>query len=337
MIEALSEHLSGRLGLAEVLAALQASRKEMTAHQKDISSIIHGIPDFLIASERDDWTAVFSGLNQRLKEAEEKFRERPVLEQLAADLPEMQQQLAINSLMVREGGWAARGPSSHSGVNELMHLLEKLLDEQTDELFALMETKLEVELTRFEIQAERYQELPPFIAEAMEELLPEYKELLETVARIEELEDEELEELFSQLEEWGANFSAYDLDFIVKRYSPMPTALPAVNLALNCQLLLLEEFVAPEMVDYAVEQALDVLENGSQQFLAEQTLSAVDAHAFGEYLSGLLTGLEELPDIEDKDELKEAGGKLIELVGRFVETQSRAEEEGGSRLDFKTE
>lgn len=340
LVEALAAHLRGELGFDQLLASLQATRKELADHRKDVSSMLAGVPDFLVASERDDWTATFMTLEKMLKEAEEKFQEGTAVEELAGALPQLLEELRAHSLSVRESAWSARGPTSHAGVNEILFMMEQLLDEQTgtDELFEVFQAKLEIELTRFEAQAELYQELPEFLAVAMEELLPQYRDLLESAAALDELEDEQLEELFSQFEEWGANFSACDLDYLSKRYSRVPTPIPAVNRALNFQLLLVEGLVEVEMAEYAVEQAIEILNQGCDKFLQEQTtLSAVDAHAYGEFRASINTSLEALLDCEDGDALKALGGELIGQVGRLVEVQSRAETEGGTRLDFKSE
>jgi hypothetical protein len=330
--------LSGQLGLAEFTSSLQDSRNELSAHREDISSMLSDVPDFLVAAERDAWLEIFSKIDLRLSKVEDKVRDREMLEDLARDLPQLMDELTQHSLSLRECAWAARGPTSHGGVNELLYLMERFVDSSTEEMLNLLHAKLEVEFVRFEHQASVYQDLPEFAALAMEELLPEFREILEAVARLEELEtEEELEQLFARLEDWGMNYSAYDIDFIGKRYSQVPTPIPSVNLALNSQLLYLDELVTEGMVEYAVGLALDVLQSGSETFLEEQTLSDVDAHAYDEILTKLMEGLETVPEIEDKDQLKERGGELVKLVDQFVSAQSRAETESGSRLDFKSE
>ena len=47
--------------------------------------------------------------------------------------------------------------------------------------------------------------------------------------------------------------------------------------------------------------------------------------------------LEGLPEVEDRDMLREEGGKLVQLTGKFVSLQGQSESESGSRLDYKTE
>jgi hypothetical protein len=335
--EALSAHLNGQLGLTDLVSSLQQSRKELAEHQAEMATIIEDIPDFLVAAERDDWLASFTTLDQRLSTVEEKLQDRKLIESLANDLTQMMDDLALFAMSLREAGWSARGPSSHSGVNELLYFMEQWTDDPTDGRLEVLLMKLDVEFTRLEHQFETYQQLPEFCAVAMEELLPELQALLQTAAQIVDLEEEELEDLFTKLEEWAASFLAYDIDFLKKRYSRVPTQIPTVNLALNSQLLFLEEIVTGEFVDYAVELAVETLQASSETFRQQQTLSDVDAHVYDELLGNLLSGLEEIPELSDKGELQEAGKTLIDLTGRFIQAHSRAETETGSRLDYKSE
>ena len=337
LVEALAAHLGGQMGLAELVAAIQAGRSELSRHQEDISSMILDIPDFLVALERDAWLSSYTELHRRLTDLENNIRDRNQIEEISRDLNGMLEELQLNSLSLRECAWSARGPCSHGGVNELLHLLEKYLEEPSQEKFELLQAKLEIEFSRLEKQAEIFRELPEFASLGMEELLPEYQGLLEDIARLEEMPDEELDGLFARLEEWGGAYSAYDLDFVIKRYSYAPTAIPSVNLALNGQLLLVDELIVEEMLDYFLDSSLETLQVASEKFLENQSLSEVDRHGYRELLEQLLSGLETLPEIEDREALKEHGSKLIDLTRRFVEIQTRSETESGSRLDYKTE
>lgn len=337
LVEALAAHLAGQMGLAELVAAIQAGRSELSSHQEDVSSMILDVPDFLVAPERDAWLSSYSEIQKRLTEVEANIRDRKQIEEISRVLPEMVEGLTLHSLSLRESAWAARGPCSHGGVNELLHLLDKYLEEPAKDRFELLQVKLEVEFTRLERQAEIFQDLPEFASLGMEELLPEYQALLEDVSRTEDLPDEELDGLFARLEEWGAAYSAYDIDFVVKRYSYAPTAIPSVNLALNGQLLLVDELVVEEMVDYFVDGCLETLQAASEKFLENQSLSEVDRHGHKEILEQMLSAIETLPELEDREALKEQGSKLIDLTRRFVEIQTRSETESGSRLDYKTE
>lgn len=338
LVEELNAHLAGQLNVEGLMEALKRARDELSEHHTDVTSMIVEVPEFLVAQERDQWLETYSKLEQKVSRAEEKVADKEYLSGLAQEVPPLLDELLGLSFGVREAAWAARGPSSHPGANELLHLMEEFVADPNERAAELLMSKLEVEFARFENQAEIYQGLPEFAALAMEQLLPEYKEILEAVSRIEELEEEEeVEQLFAQLEDWAVNYSVYDIDFIVKRYSHVPTPVPAINLALNTQLLLVDGLVTEDMVYYAVDNAVETLQTASQEFLKEQTLSDVDAHAYDEVFNKLLTGLETLPEVEEKEDLKERGGELIDLTSQFVALQKRGETEAGSRLDYKSE
>jgi len=335
--EAIQAHLQGQLGLSELASSIQACRREIADHRNDIATIINDVPDFLVAVERDAWTRSFSKLDQQLARAEDKFQDRRFIESFADELTAMLEELNLCAMSLREAGWSARGPSSHAGINELLFLIEKWTEEPSEERLELIDTKLDVEFARLEYQFEAYQNLPEFCALAMEQLLPELQRLLQVATQIVDLDEAELEELFAQLEEWAANFLPYDLDYLVKRYSGVPTPIPSINFALNCQMLFLEGAINEDMVDHAIGGAVEILQSASETFLEKKTLNDVDTHIYNEILSSLLNGLEELPEVESQEELQEAGKILIDLTNQFIQKQSLGEAEAGSRLDFKSE
>ena len=74
----------------------------------------------------------------------------------------------------------------------------------------------------------------------------------------------------------------YDLAFLQKRYSQVPTQIPALNFALNCQMLYLDELINGDMVDYAIEFAAETIQTGSEKFLEEHSLSTLAKHTYDE-------------------------------------------------------
>ena len=258
--EKIAAHLEGEWPLEELSKDLTQTREEMQAHRSDISGMLAEIPDFLVALEQENWLSVFTRIDDKLSKAEKDVQNRALLQELANELPAWSEELLVNSLTVREAAWAARGPSSHAGVNELLYLIEQYLDDPNEERLEILGMKLEAEAARFEYQAEAYQNLPEFAAAAMEQLLPEYRDLLEKVSQITELEEEETEVLFEELEQWANSYTLYDIEFLQKRYSRVPTLIPAVNFAMNCQMLYFDELVTEDMVDYSIEAAVETLE-----------------------------------------------------------------------------
>ena len=319
------------------MRAVQASRQELAVHQQDISSLIKDVPDFMVSVERASWLAAFSELNRLLKEAEENVRDTSKVKALSDEFSKLSEQLIGHSLALRECAWAARGPSVHGGVNELLYLLDQLEVDPSEDNAARLQVKLDVEFTRLENQAQMLGELPEFMQLAMQELLPEYQQLLNMAGAFLEMEEEEAEEYMGQLEDWATAYGSYDLDFLMKRYSQMPTPIPSLNLALNSQLLYLDEVVVEEIVDHAVNTAIETLQSAGEEFLQRTGLTEVVRHQYQELMEQMTDLLEGLPEVEDRDMLREEGGKLVQLTGRFVSLQGESESESGSRLDYKTE
>lgn len=334
--DVLAGYRQGGVGLEQLVGALQTAHQGLTEHQKDISGLLKDLPEYMVGVERASWLGVSSEIGRLLTEARENIRDPAKIEALQ-QLPKLFEELTGHSLALRECAWVARGPTVHGGVNELLHLLERLEVESDEESLALLRARLDVEYVRLENQYSMLEQLPEFMQHAMRELLPEYQQLLQAAESFLELEETEAEELLGQLEDWGAGFGSYDLDFAMKRYSQVPTPIPSLNLALNTQLLYLDEVVVPEMVDHAVTLALDTLESAGEEFLKTPNLSEVARHEYQELLDAMIELLEGLPEIEDRELLKVEGGKLVQLAGRFVSVQSHNEGDSGSRLDYKTE
>jgi hypothetical protein len=272
-----------------------------------------------------------------MKDAEENVRDTSKVAALSDQLPQLSEQLTGHSLALRECAWAARGPSVHGGVNELLYLLDQLEVDPTEDNMARLQAKLEVEHTRLENQAQMLGEIPEFMQAAMQELLPEYQQLLNLAGTFLEMEEEDAEEYLGQLEDWAAAYGSYDLDFLMKRYSQIPTPIPSLNLALNSQLLYLDEVVVEEVVDYAVVTAVETLQSAGEEFLQRTGLTEVVRHQYQELMEQMVDLLEGLPEVEDREMLREEGGKLVQLTGKFVALQGQSENESGSRLDYKTE
>lgn len=333
----LAAHLVGRRTMAEISTDLSNFRKQLENHRADVYGMLTNVPDFMVDTERSGWLAAYSKLEDLFAKAEKDVRDQDALKALGDDYDELSEQLAFHSLAVREAAWAARGPTSHPGVNELLFLMESFLDDPTEEGLEMLAAKVEVEYHRLEHQGKSYQSLPEFAAHAMEELLPEYQGLLDRISQIQELSEEEQDALAQAFEEWAATYLQFDVDFLQRRYSKVPTIIPAVNFALNCQMLYLDGLLGEDMVDYAAQSAMDTIERGSELFLKEKSLSALDQHSYDDVIGKLIEEIQSLPELAEKDELKEVGGELVRLCQSLSELQSKSEDHGGSRLDYKSE
>ena len=337
LLTSLDAYLSEDLSLNELSSVLSQSLQEIDSHRSDIASMLSSIPDFLVSSERNQWQSAYNELEKTLSDAEKNLRDSDFLRATHQDIEKHWVELVSQSLCVREAAWAARGPSSHPGANEILHIIEQILEEPNEILYELLSARLEVEASRFEHQAESYQELPEFIALAMEELLPEFRDLLEQLFSVPDLASDEIEPLYLALEQWALKFSLYDLDFLTKRYSQVPTTIPTLNFALNCKMLHFDQLVNDEMVDHAAEFALETLQNASSAFLENQTLNAVDQDVFMERQKALSEEIEVIPEATSREELKELGEEIARLSEELISAQDAAETNSGSRLDFKSE
>ena len=331
---ALSAHLRGDLGLAELSDAIKAAQAELDIHFQDISSMVQEVPDFLIEMERAQWHRTLSGLQSQLKECGDDLQNRALLGQMTEDYPRQAGELELTAATLREATWSALGPSSHSGVNELLFMIDNYLDDKPSSEELLI-AKCEFELERIQHQAAFLHQLPEFMAAAMHELLPEFQDLLGEMLST-PLDDFDWDSQVSRIEEWGSHYSQYDLDFLAKRYSNVPTQIPSLNLALNCQRLFLEELTSADLADYTVAQAADIISQGATLFLEVAKLPETERLTYQETNDELLADLEALAEIEDSDTLMELGGTIIERVQVLMGLQKKSEESGGSRLDFKT-
>lgn len=330
----LSAHLRGELGLADLSDAIRAALADLDAHFEDISSMLNGVPDFLIEIERTDWLKTLTGLQQRLKECGEDLQNQSQIRQLTEDYPREAGELELRAATLREATWSALGPSSHSGVNELLFMIDNYLEGKSNSEELLI-AKCEFELERIQHQSAFLHQLPEFMAEAMYELLPELQDHLGGILSS-PLEDLDWNIEVNKLEEWASHYSQNDLDFIAKRYSSVPTQIPGLNLALNCQRLFLEELISADLADYAVAQAAEVLTRSTTLFLEVAKLTENDRLTYQETTEELFKNLEVLAEVEDSETLMELGGGIIERANVLIELQKRSEESGGSRLDFKT-
>ena len=331
LVEQINAFLQNELSLEELVGAVELTQRELDQHRSQLESMLAGVPDSLVAPERDAWQASFGEVYDRLQSLQQNLSDRAALRQAALELPSLFEGLATEGARTQEAVWSALGPSSHPGANELLRLLERLEDgdEQVEEPLL---ARLELEMERLDHQREALEELPEFAAEALGELLDEFSDWLQRCLS----EPNDWGEMAEELFDWSLVYASMDLDFLTRRYSGTPTALPDVNLALNCQRLWLEELVPQEVLDWAVEEGLASVSEGSQQFAEEHSLSDSQQHALNEVSEQLLGQLESLSDVDTIDALKEFGSAVSMLVERLVSIFRSAEGEAGGRLNYRS-
>lgn len=125
----LEEYLNETSTLEDLLSTVRESLTSLKTHRDEIGNLLTGLPDFLVAKERDAWHQQQSELESLLIDAVDSLRGPEAAHTLASTLPQKFERLQLLALSVREAAWAARGPTSHSGINELIFLLEQNWEE----------------------------------------------------------------------------------------------------------------------------------------------------------------------------------------------------------------
>jgi hypothetical protein len=338
LIEKLRGRIGGAVTLEEMAEVFQQTRDELSQHENEALAFLAGAPEELVAPERRQAQQAYLSYRELISDGEKAIRDGAALSSLLQRLEAAADELGLALARLREIGWTARGPSSHPGANELLALLQSLgrEEEREEALEEALDAALERELARVEHQAEALAGLPDFVREAQEESLSSYRDWLTGVLEAPEDDAREWEDMIEELEQWATDYSTFDLDYLLRRYSSVPTAIPAVNFALNCQRLELEELISEDMVDYAIEAALSTLKEGQQRFLGSETIGEVDRQRYEELMAQLLDGLDGLPEAEDLPALQKHGADLIGTVAELMAIHRRVEAElAGSRLDYK--
>jgi hypothetical protein len=333
-VNRLFEVLSARGGVQEIVDSLPGFKADLAGHIDDVSQMLTDVPEFLIRAERDRWRAALHRVNELLDEVEQGLPKGVVAPGLHLELPTLHQELLLGAVSVRYAAWAARGPSSHGGVNELLLILQCLEDGEAAE--DDWKSCLVTELDRLQHQAELLEHLPEPLAGPKGELLGELQSWLEVALADSEDDARDWPDMAEELEQWGLNYSLYDVDFLMKRYSDVPTEMPVVNFALNSQRLYLDELAAAEVVDFALAHAVEAVEASSAEFLDQKGLTDLDKQTYGEAVDELLDTLEGLPEMAELEQLRQIGGEVQALVGRLLKLHQSSEGEGGSRMDYKT-
>jgi hypothetical protein len=336
LIETMRARLAEQATLEELANVFEQSRTELAQHENESLAFLAGAPDELVSHERQSVQAAYAAYRELITEGERGIRDKAALQSVLERLEAGGQQLGLALAGLREIGWSARGPSSHPGANELLAILEGLAQEhQLEDAF---EAALERELSRIEHQCERLSQLPDFVREAQEELLRTYQEWLSGVLEAPDDDPREWDDMIEQLEQWATDYSTFDLDYLLRRYSTVPTAIPCVNFALNCQRLDLEELIASDMVDYAIETALTTLKEGQERFLGSSQVTDVDRQRHAELVHEICAGLDDLPSADEVQALQDLGTRLSQSVGELIAIHRRAEAaQAGSRMDYKDE
>lgn len=260
--------------------------------------------------------AAYASYGRLIARGEEAIADQAALSEVLEELRLAGHKLGQARAGLREIGWAARGPSSHPGANEILALMAGLARQEP--LEDALETVLERELDRVGLQLGDLGSLPDFIREPQQELLSELAEWLREMLQAPVDGTRDWEALGQELEQWASDYSSFDLDFMLRRYSAVPTAHPWVNFALNCRRLDLEELIPGEMVGYAIGRALATLAEEHESLQSEPRLNEADRQRHGEVTSEICRCLVGMPETDGLRELPRLaawlGGAVTELI-----------------------
>ena len=336
LVEALQARISERNSLEELARVFEDTLVEIGQHENVALQFVAGAPEDLVGPERAAVQSAYQEYRELITDGQEGIRDRAVLQNLVVRLEKVSSNLGRAVVRLREIAWAAIGPSSHPGANELLSILEGLA--QGNKLEERLEQLVEQELERVKHQAPLLESLPEFAREPQETSLVAYEEWLVGVLEAGDDDPREWDDMIEELEQWATDYSVFDLDFLVRRYSGVPTSIPAVNFALNCQMLELEELITAEMVDHAIESAQKALQEGQARFFEGASLNDVDRDRHEELVEELCADLDELPEVEDVKDLQTVGEGVIKKVAELVNLHGRTEgAQTGSRMDFRDE
>ena len=335
LAQALKARIAEQNSLEELARVLEETLHEIASHEASSLAPLAGAPHDLVDPERSAVQKAYQAYRDLVTKSQEEIRDKGVLQLALGQLEGIQAELGLALAKLHEIGWAARGPSSHAGANELLAILEGLAaGEPLEERF---EEVIEQELERVRHQAPLLGHLPDFAREPQEKSITSYESWLVGVLEAGDDDPREWDDMIEELEEWATDYSSFDVDFLIRRYSGVPTAIPSLNFALNCQMLELEELVSADMVDYAIDGAQKALREGQERFFQGAALNDVERDRHEELVEELCADLDELPEVEDAAELQKLGGDVIGKAAELVAIHGRTEGgQSGSRMDSRS-
>ena len=327
LIDTLRARLADLATLDELACVIEQSRCELSRHENESLGFLAGAPTEHVDYERRVAQAANRRYRDLLNKEEATLGDNIALEALIAELEIAGEQLGLALDRVRDVGWVTRGPSTHPGANELLSLLQGLA--RGHNLKESFQNAVERELERTERQWEHLPELPEFVREVQQESLNLYQEWLHDVLAAAENGPQEWDAVIEELEQWAADYSSFDLDYLRRRYSAAPTAIPSLNFALNCQRLDLEELLPEEMVAYAISSADTALREEEERFLATcSSLTDPERQRYRKLTEQIRAGLQDLPRAREATVLAELGAALAPTINELVAMHRRAESAG---------
>lgn len=166
--------------------------------------------------------------------------------------------VALTSLAYREALWSLRGPTTHSGLNEIWSLLGQRPDSAL-ELQSLVERErakvLHLQQHLREGQSKAALDNPFDLRPALLDFYSTYLEFLGSLLQI-----EDLLAVRGQMLVLGTYYSQLDLATVVRRFGGQPSKVAPINLVLNTSWLALEGSVDARLFWGLVQEAVTEVE-----------------------------------------------------------------------------
>lgn len=242
-------YLEGQGGLPEVLECAEKTRLSVEEHSQQMQARLqHEAPHVLalIQPELLAWRESCGDFLQWTRVAAESGGSSAPLEALCAGLPTSSKRLHFDGFRLDHAIWVSRGPTTFAPINRLLAgaaqglALNPLCQQEADLLHHSLVALLE-----------GYpQELHGHLVPCLEQILdwmehpPEPAQQAEWVAEGEQL---------------GKELARFDLAYVLRGYSGAPTSYPPLNLALNACWLQQQGFVAPELTQFLLQDAITQL------------------------------------------------------------------------------
>ncbi|MBN9420252.1 MAG: hypothetical protein J0I12_32680 [Candidatus Eremiobacteraeota bacterium] len=243
-------YLEGQSTLPEVLDCAEKTRQSVEKHGEQLQTRLQNEPphvQVLVASEVRSWQESHGDFLRWARIASESQGASEPLEALCQGLPISAQRFHFDEFRLDEALWVSRGPTSLAFSNRALAAshgpdLKTACRREADLLGA--------SLTPF---------LQGYPEELQEHLAPYLEELLDWLEHPPEAS--QLKTWRAQGEQIGKDLARYDLAFLLRGYANGPTSYGPLNLALNACWLQGQGFVAPELTQFCLRDALQALEN----------------------------------------------------------------------------
>lgn len=243
-------YLEGQGGLPEVLDCAEKTLQSVEQHGKQMQARLQNEPphvQVLVAPEVKAWLESHADFLRWARIAADSAGASAPLEALCQGLPVSAQRFHFDEFRLNEGLWVSRGPTTMAFANRALAASHGDAD-----LAAVCQHEAELLSGSFTPLIQGYP------LELQEVLAPHLEEMLEWLEQPPEAAG--LEAWRAQGEQIGKELGRYDLAFLVRGYVAGPTTYGPLNLALNSCWLQPQGFVAPELTQFCLQDALSQLE-----------------------------------------------------------------------------